>query len=176
MAAQDRTRAVDPQVRKQTSLSRTRNDGIQAVHYIALLVSAAVAFGAAWKTQDWRYGEQIENIKYEQSEAARKMFESAQQEHDRQQAKKDEALNEANERAKQNALAAASASRTANSLRDQLATARSELSQATAEAARNYAATLSTVVADCSARLIEVAKAADQYASDLKTLEDAWPN
>jgi len=136
---------------------------------------AVAAFTAAWAIQEWRYGAEINGLKATYAQAAEKAQEAARSKEQALQTKLNEALNEANERAKRNALAAASASRTVDSLRNQLATARSELPQATAEAARNYAASLSDVFGECVQRYQDLAAKTDQYASELKTLEDAWP-
>lgn len=60
-------------------------------------------------------------------------------------------------------------------LRQQLATSRTRLSTATADAVREYADTLDDVLQQCSAQLERVARAADGHASDVLTLQQAWP-
>lgn len=153
-------------------------------------VIAITSFGAAWKVQDWRYGDQIATMKADASEKTKEALRAAIAIERANQAKKDEALNEANKRAQeneqaaeQNRIAAAAAGRTADSLRKQLASARASLPQATCEAARNYAAAVSDVFADCTRkyaasaeRYSELAKLAAGHASDALTLEQAWPN
>ena len=64
---------------------------------------------------------------------------------------------------------------TADSLRNQLAASRRDLSSATADAARQYATALSDVFAECTDRLTELAKAADGHASDSLMYQQAWP-
>lgn len=139
------------------------------------IAGAAIAFAGAWQVQNWRYGEQINDIKFEQSEAARKVFETAQREHDIQQAKKDEALNEANKRAQKNAALARELDGDVDRMRKQLASASASLPEATCEAARDYASALSDVYGSCVQEYRGVAKALDGALSDLKTLEQAWP-
>jgi uncharacterized phage infection (PIP) family protein YhgE len=145
------------------------------VNIYAIIGAGAIGFIAAWTAQGWRYGEQIEKMNYEQAVAAEKVLKAAQAEHDRQQAKKDEALNEANERAKKNATLARALDGDVDRLRNQLNTARASLPQASCEASRNYAAALSDVFGSCTKELADMAKTLDGTLSDLKTLEQAWP-
>lgn len=153
-------------------------------------VVAVVAFGSAWKTQDWRYGDQINQIKAEAAEANEKALKKAADQTAEMQRKKDEAINEANQRAQelaqqveQNQAAADRASHSADSLRQQLAKARSSLPKATCEAARNYAAAVSDVFTDCTEkyrasaeRYRELAIQAQGHLSDSMTLNNAWPS
>jgi predicted NodU family carbamoyl transferase len=60
-------------------------------------------------------------------------------------------------------------------LRQQLAATRNRLSTATADAVREYAHTLDDVLQQCTERLERVARAADGHASDVLTLQQAWP-
>lgn len=86
-----------------------------------------------------------------------------------------EAQNEAKKRETKLAADAAAARAESGRLRDQLATANRKLSTASADAIRQYAATLSDVFEDCAARYTAVAGKADEHGSDVKTLEQAWP-
>lgn len=60
-------------------------------------------------------------------------------------------------------------------MRDTLATIRSGVPSASAEALGQSVATLSSVLAKCTGRYIDVAERADRHASDAKTLDEAWP-
>jgi hypothetical protein len=60
-------------------------------------------------------------------------------------------------------------------LRDTLAAIRSSVPGATAETLGKTVATLSSVLSKCTGRYIDVAERADRHASDVKTLEDAFP-
>jgi hypothetical protein len=62
-----------------------------------------------------------------------------------------------------------------SSLRKQLATARSDLSSASDASARKYAAALSDVFGECTAKYSEVARSADGYASDSLMYQQGWP-
>ncbi len=144
-------------------------------YIIAAILSASLGYAAAWNYQSNRYGEQIATMQKDAAEATTKAVKEAMEKTQADQKRKDDALKEANLRSQKNALAAAAANRTVDSLRDQLTTARAGLPQSTCEAARNYAATLSDVFGSCTARLTELAEKADGHASDAKTLEQAWP-
>lgn len=142
---------------------------------IATAAASLVTAVAVWSFQGYRYGEQIATMQKEAAEATTKAVKAAMDKTQADQERKDNALKEANLRSQKNALAAAAANRANDSLRDQLATARAGLPQATCEAARNYAATLSDVFGQCTERLTELAAKADGHASDAKTLDQAWP-
>lgn len=70
----------------------------------------------------------------------------------------------------------AAASGNANlGLRDTLAAIRDGVPGATVEALGKSVTALSSVLAKCTGRYIDVAERADRHASDAKTLSDAWP-
>lgn len=70
----------------------------------------------------------------------------------------------------------ATASGNANlGLRDTLAAIRDGVPDATIEALGKSVTALSSVLAKCTGRYIDVAERADRHASDAKTLSDAWP-
>ncbi len=60
-------------------------------------------------------------------------------------------------------------------LRDSLATIRSGVPSATVDALGKSVATLSTILAECSGRYQGLAERADRHASDVRTLQEAWP-
>jgi len=145
-------------------------------HIAAALIGASVAAVGAYKVQDWRYGEQIASMKQEASEATTKAVKDAMAKMEVDQKRKDDALIESNKRAQKNAVAAANASTAVNGLRDELATARANLSKATQQARDNYAATVETVLGQCSREYQTMAEKADGHANNVKLLLDAWPN
>lgn len=63
----------------------------------------------------------------------------------------------------------------ADSLRDDLSTYRSQLPGASCDAVRKHATALSTVFEQCAGRLESVARSAQGHAGDVLTLEQAWP-
>lgn len=144
-------------------------------HVAAGLLSAAIAAVGAWKVQSWRYGEQIAVMKKEASEATTKAVKAAMDKMQVDQKRKDDAIAEANKRANYNAAAATRARSAADSLRDELATARADLSNATESARAKYAAAVETVLGECSREYQSMAETADRHANDAATLKDAWP-
>lgn len=146
---------------------------------IALLsagAAAIVASIAVWNIQNWRYGEKIQEARAEQSEAARKAMEAMQREYEADIARKDKAIHEATLRAQKNQALARALDANVNSVRIELNTARADLSKASADAVRKYSDAQSIVVRACTARLVEVGVAATQCASDIRLMQEAWPD
>jgi hypothetical protein len=144
-------------------------------HAAAALVAGALAFGAGWQVQAWRYGEQIATIKQQHTDAALSSARNALKltEHYRENA--DAAVKKAEARAAQN-------KRDADRLRDELAGLRGDLAEvpdrirnASREAVDQYAAAATVVFGECAARYSELAISATGHASDVQTLMDAWP-
>ena len=113
-------------------------------------------------------------MKQEASEATTRAVKEAMEKTAVDQKRKDDALKEANLRLQKNAAAAASANRTVNSLRDELATARANLPNSTCETAINYAATVSELLGQCTERYRDLAEKATGHASDAQALDQAW--
>ncbi|MBP7483939.1 MAG: hypothetical protein KA781_01370 [Aquabacterium sp.] len=86
-----------------------------------------------------------------------------------------EALNAANTRAKKSQAAAAAARRVADSLRDDLDTARANLPGASCASTRDYTSTLQAVFGECAREVERLAGSAQGHASDALTFEQAWP-
>lgn len=144
-------------------------------HIAAALVVGALAFGAGWQVQAWRYGEQIATIKQQHTDAALSSARNALKltEHYRENA--DAAVRKAEARAAQN-------KRDADRLRDELAGLRGDLAEvpdrirsASREAVDQYAAAATVVFDHCARRYSDMAQAAAGHASDVQTLMDAWP-
>jgi hypothetical protein len=110
-----------------------------------------------------------------QAVALAKANEQARAQEQARQAKVTEALNAANTRARKAQAAAAAARATADSLRDDLNTARADLPGASCASTRSYAATLTTVFGECTREVERLAAAAQGHASDALTLQQAWP-
>ena len=70
---------------------------------------------------------------------------------------------------------AAAVGKSSDSLRDTANAIRVGLPHATVEAARTAADAFAAVFTECQQRYVEVARAADGHASDVRTLEEAWP-
>ena len=144
-------------------------------HLVAAMVAAALAFGAGWQVQAWRYGEQISDLKLEHAEAIASSAKSALKltEHYRENA--DAAVRKAEARAAQNKRDADRLRTELDGLRGDLAEVPDRIRSATREAVDQYAATATVVFGECAARYSELAVSATGHASDVQTLMDAWP-
>ena len=140
--------------------------------YVATAILAAIlsAIGT-FKVQDWRYGNKeaerisqvLENNRLnrvkERGDAANVIG----------------AMNAANQRAKDSAVAAADASAAVDGLRDELDRIKRGLPGSTLDACRQNAATLATVFEQCSREYKAMGGYAEGHADDTLTLEQAWP-
>jgi len=145
------------------------------VNPYAIIVAAIVGFSSAWAVQGWRYGEQIATMQKEAAQATTKAVQKAMEKTQADQKRKDDALQEANLRAQKNAALARDLDGDVDRMRKQLAANTTSLPGATCEASRNYATTISGLLEACTTRYSDVARAATGHASDVKTLESAWP-
>lgn len=87
----------------------------------------------------------------------------------------EDAQNAATEREQVIRSTAAAASAASVSLRDALTTIRAGVPTASVDALRKSTATLATVLDQCQGAYRDMAEKADRHASDVKTLQDAWP-
>lgn len=162
-------------------------------HIAAALVAGALAFGAAWQVQAWRYGEQISDLKREHAEAvassanqisdlklehAEAVASSAKSalkltEHYRENA--NAAVKKAEARAAQNKRDADALRAELDGLRGDIADVPERIRSATREAVDQYAAAATVVFGECAARYSELAVSATGHASDVQTMMDAWP-
>jgi len=138
-------------------------------------IAAAAIFLAAWTIQGWRYDAVISEMKKDAAEATTKAVKEALSKTELEQKRKDDALEEATRRNQKIMAFARGLDGDINRVRDELATARADLSKANIEAVRTYSAAQSVVLGEATARLTELANYADQCASDLKLTQDAWP-
>ena len=137
--------------------------------------SAVIAGLAGWTANGWRLNAKIDNMVAEHSMALVRANQEALAKYEAMERKKQNAIDQANKLAQQNAAAAASARLERDRLREQVATSSARLSTATVASTRAYAATLSTVLGECSERLETLAKDADGHALDSRTIREAWP-
>ena len=139
------------------------------------IVAGALAFGAGWQTQEWRYGKQIAGIQAQHATALASANQKALDDTIKMQRTKDDAIQQAEARAAQNAAAAAAARRTADGLRDTLYDFRASLPNASTATVIARADTAAELLGTCADEYRSVAEAADRIASDRQTLIDAWP-
>ena len=91
------------------------------------------------------------------------------------QKRKDDAITEANTRALANKAAADKLAAVNRGLRDDLADQRRDLSTASIDAVRKYAATANAVFGECSAEVERLAGEAAGHASDSLMYQASWP-
>ena len=144
-------------------------------HIAAALVAGALAFGAAWQVQAWRYGEQISDLKREHAEAVASSAKSALKLTEHYREKADAAVRKAEARSAQNKRDADRLRAELDGLRGDIADVPERIRSATREAVDQYAATATAVFGECAARYSELASSATGHASDVQTLIDAWP-
>ncbi len=162
-------------------------------HIAAALVAGALAFGAAWQVQAWRYGEQISDLKREHAEAvassanqiydlklehAEAVASSAKSalkltEHYREKA--DAAVRKAEARSAQNKRDADALRAELDGLRGDIANVPDRIRSATREAVDQYAATATVVFEHCARRYSDMAEKAQGHAATVQLLMDAWP-
>ena len=123
----------------------------------------------------WRYDTTIARMTQDAAEKTTIAVKAAMEKTLTDQKRKDDAIAEANKRANYNAAAATRARSAADSLRDELASARTDLSNATESARAKYATAVEAVLGECSRELTEMGRLADGHANDAKTLIDSWP-
>lgn len=91
------------------------------------------------------------------------------------QKQKDEAINDATSRAIKAKADADRLHAVNGGLRDDLASARSQLSSASTDSLRRYAATANAVFGECAREVESMAGQLESIASDALTLHQAWP-
>ncbi len=142
---------------------------------LILLALVAMVFWAGWAANGSRLGQDIAQIKltHTQELAARDAgtFAVAQAIDTNYQG----ALNASIQEQTRLAGAAAVASRNAGRLREQLSEADKRIATASATAVRDYAATASKLLGQCSDRYTELAARADGHALDTRVCRAAWP-
>ena len=140
---------------------------------VGLLLLAIYAFGrhdgAAHVEAQWQADKAAQAGRKAQAEKLMRERENLMNERLRK------AESHAEMRQNENRRLAADAAATADRLRHDLATARSRLSAATAEACRATASTALELLGTCADEYRDVAAAADGHAADVKTLTEAWP-
>lgn len=141
----------------------------------AALVAGALAFGAAWQVQAWRYGEQIATIKRQHTDAALSSARNALKltEHYRENA--DAAVKKAEARAAQNKRAADALRAELDGLRGDIANVPDRIRSASREAVDQYAAAATVVFGECAARYSELAEKAQGHAATVQLLMESWP-
>ena len=151
-------------------------------HAAAALLAAIIAATGAWTAQSWRMGAQVqssqaalESLKREHAESLTRATAGALATTAQWQKDKDDAIDQAQQRAKTQAANAAAARRDADSLRNTLAAASRRLPDATPSACAEYATAVGGLLTECSAAHQELARQCDGHASDVRLMLEAWP-
>ena len=139
------------------------------------IVAGALAFGAGWQTQEWRYGKQIADISQKHATALASANQKALDDTIKMQRTKDDAIAKAELRAAQNAAAAGAARRTADGLRDTLYSFRARLPSLAQPAAAVAADTAAELFGQCAGALTDLAAKADGHSGDVRAHREAWP-
>lgn len=144
--------------------------------YAATAIAAvAIGFAGAWNVQAWRYDAQISKLNTQHAIAIADAHQKALDDTIKLQRTKDDAIEQAEQRATQNAAFAAAARRDADGLRAQLASVPARIASATDSAVREYANAASVVFDQCVRSYQELASAADGHANDARLMLEAWP-
>lgn len=155
-------------------------EGLALIHglytYAATaIVAGALAFGAAWQTQEWRYGKQIAGIQAQHATALSSANQKALDDTIKMQRTKDEAIKAAQDRAKREAANAAAARTERDGLRAQLATTTVQLPVASCTSVREYGTTLTGLLDQCAGAFEAMAREASGHAADSRLMQEAWP-
>jgi hypothetical protein len=139
------------------------------------IVAGALAFGAGWQTQEWRYGKQIAGIQAQHATALASANQKALDDTIKMQRTKDDAIKAAQDRAKREAANAVAARSERDGLRAQLEAATVQLSSASCPSIRQYATTLTGLFDQCAGAYQDMAREAQGHAADSRLMLEAWP-
>ena len=145
-------------------------------HAAAGIAGAILAGVLAWQVQAWRYDAQIADIQAQHATALASANQKALDDTIKMQRTKDDAIKAAEQRAKTQAANAAVLRTERDGLRAQLAATAVQLPSASCTSVRAYGIAASTVIGECSARLVEMAEQADRAIGEVILLRDAWPS
>lgn len=147
---------------------------------VLVLMGTLTAGYFGWRSHQRGIGEQTVQVKWNQETAKLKL--AADLATAANKAKElawadalTKAKNEADKRAKTLQSNAAAARAESRGLRDDLATARSQMSGSTCDSVRAYATTSSVVLDQCIGAYQELASKADDHAASTELIMSAWP-
>lgn len=135
------------------------------------VISAALAFGSAWKIQSWRMDAQEKQRAAQIIETQKQAF----RRYEVDQAKIQDAYAAATARAQKLLVDVNAARNDLDGLRRTSDEANRRIAAASQDALRQYATTANTVLAECTRAYLGVAEKAQGHANDVGTLTEAWP-
>lgn len=140
------------------------------------IVAGALAFGAGWKVQAWRYDAQIADTASQHAIALASANQKALDDTIKMQRTKDDAIKAAQDRAKREAANAAAARNERDGLRAQLAATTVLLPSASCASVREYATTINGLFDQCAGAFEDMAGKAAGHAADSRLMLEAWPS
>lgn len=140
------------------------------------IVAGALAFGAGWQTQEWRYGKQIADTASQHAIALASANQKALDDTIKMQRTKDDAIKAAEQRAKTQAANAAAARTERDGLRAQLAATTVQLPSASCTSVRDYATTITGLFDQCAGAFEGMAGQAQGHAATVRLLIESWPS
>lgn len=146
------------------------------LYRLLAVIALCIAAGAV----GWSQGTSHIQAKWDRNlaelaQAALEAEQKARETEQRYQKQLQEAQHAAKKRIQKLNADADSAGAAADILRDSIAALVGQLPTATTDTSRDTAATSLQLLGECADRYREVASAADRYASDARTLMEAWP-
>ena len=144
-------------------------------HIAAALIGAAVAAVSAWQVQNWRYGEQMAEIRHDQAVASKEAEKFARQAETQRRSDVDEAIRNSTVRAIAARRDADAARSELDRLRDATRATRGGVPGESASACAERADTAGQLLGACAAEAQELARIADRHANDARTLIESWP-
>jgi len=146
-----------------------------AIAAAVLVVSCGASFGAAWVYQGNRWAADVATLKANHAEVLKAQADKALKDYQLMEKQKDEAIEQYKKASEADRLAAAAAKRAADGLRKQLNAVPSRIATATEAALREYAATSSELLGNCTDEYRSMAETAQRHATDVRLLLEAWP-
>lgn len=146
-----------------------------AFRALTVLVQLVVGFTLAWMLQDQRYGKQMLTLRQERADAIVAAAQQAAAHTTSMQRQRDKALEHGQKLREIHARTLAGLRSERDGLRQLLATRRAELSNASCDACREYASTVSELLERGHEVLADVAGKADGHALDALICQQAWP-
>ena len=145
-------------------------------HTAAAISGAVIAGALAWNAQAWRYDAQLSKLHAQHATALADANQKALDDTIKLQRTKDDAIKQAEQRAKREAANAAAVRTERDSLRAQLAANTVQLPGASCTSIRQYTATLSGLLDQCAGALTDMAGKAQGHAADSRLMLEAWPS
>ena len=144
-------------------------------HAAAALLGASIAAVGAWQVQNWRYGEQMAEIRHDQAVASKEAEKFARQAETQRRSDVDEAIRNSTVRAIAARRDADAARSELDRMRDTLSATRGGVPGESTAACAVRADAGADVLAQCAAAYLSMAGIADRHANDARTLIEAWP-